>query len=160
MQPSYFRVNNNEYCHITDETIFITNSKDVVRIPPEHTLNESWGIKSIFNYIVFAMVFLYVSYWVTDLGMDFFLKPINYGALFLLFYIFINIKNGFITSETPTIKRNKIKNCYFKTPFFSYPQLVIYFEGPEGKILRRTISALYKKEALPIVTNAGLIKTA
>jgi hypothetical protein len=36
--------------------------------------------------------------------------------------------------------------------------LVIYFEGPEGKVVRKIIPVLYKKEALPILQEVGLLK--
>jgi hypothetical protein len=74
-----------------------------------------------------------------------------------LFLSFKRIQDGFNSSRTPTISRNKIKSVYFKTPKFSYPRLVIYFEGPEGKILKRTISVLYKQEALPVLKETGLL---
>lgn len=157
MDTKYFRVNNSEYCHITDDTIFITSGKDPKRIPLEYTLSEAWGIVSILNYFLFTALLIYISSTVTNLGMNFFKKPISYGTLFVLFYSFVRIKNGFITSKTATISRNKIKATYFKTPRFSYPQLVIYFEGPAGKVLKRTIPALYTKEAMPVLTETGLI---
>ncbi len=156
MQTKYFRINKNEYCHITDDTIFITNSKDVIYIPPEHELSEGWGIISILNYILFTFLFIYVAASVTNSGINFFKVPLNYGAIFILFILFIRIKEGFLSSKTPSINRSKIKSIYFKTPAFSFPRLVIYFEGPEGKVLRRTIPVLYKQEALPILKEAGL----
>jgi len=157
MQTKYFRLNDKEYCHITDDTIFISNSKEATRIPLEYGLGEEWGIISILNYIFFAFLFVYIAFSVMYYGANFFKQPINYGALFLLFISFIRVKEGFLTSNTPTIIRNKIKSVYFKTPKFSFPRLVIYFVGPEGKVLRKTIPVLSKKEALPILQEAGLM---
>ena len=42
---------------------------------------------------------------------------------------------------------------------FSYPRVVVYFDGPEGKVLRRNISVKYKKEAEQILTEEGLLKS-
>lgn len=157
MQTKYFRVNKNEYCHITDDAIFIISSKDVKHIPPEHELGEGWGIVSVLNYILFALLFFYVAASVTNSGVYFFKQSLNYGALFLLFLSFKRIKDGFISSKTPTINRSKIRSVYFKAPTFSYPRLVIYFDGPEGKVLRRTIPVLYKQEALPVLEEMKLV---
>ena len=151
MQTKYFRVNKKEYCHITDDTIFILNSKEVSRVPIAFELGEGWGIVSMLNYILFAFLFVYTAVCTSYYGLSFFKEPINYGALFLLFLSFIRIKNGFMSSRTPTIERSKIKSVHFKTPRFSYPRLVIYFTGPEGKVLRRTIPVLYKKEAMEVL---------
>jgi hypothetical protein len=96
-----------------------------------------------------------VSYY----NVGFFTEPINYGGLLLLFLSFIRIKEGFISSDTPTIPRNKIKSVYLKSPMFSYPRVVIYFDGPEGKVLRRNISVKYKKEAEQILAEEGLLKS-
>lgn len=159
MQTKYFRVNKNEYCHITDDTIFIISSKDVKHIPPEHTLGEGWGIISILNYILFALLLVYVSTSVGVSGIGFFEQPLNYAALFLLVLSLKRIQDGFTSSKTPTINRSKIRSVYFKTPKFSYPRLVIYFEGPEGKVLRRTIPVLYTKEALPVLREAKLVQS-
>jgi hypothetical protein len=157
MQTKYFRINKKEYCHITDDTIFIINSKEVTRIPLEHELGESWGIMSILNYMVFAFLFIYASLSMSYYGFEFFIHPINYGALILLLMSFARVKEGFLSSRTPTIQRKKIKSVYFKTPKFSFPRVVIYFEGPEGKVLRKTIPVLYKQEALPVLKETGLI---
>lgn len=157
MQTKYFRVNKKEYCHITDDTIFVINSKVVTRIPLEFELGEGWGIASIFNYLLFAFLFVYCAICISYYDINFFKEAINYGALFLLFLSFIRIKNGFMSSRTPTISRDKIKSVYFKTPRFSYPRVVIYFTGPEGKVLRKTISVMYKKEALPMLKETGLM---
>ena len=157
MQTKYFRVNKNEYCHITDDTVFIISSKDVKQIPPEHTLGEGWGIISILNYILFALLLVYVAASVGNSGVHFFKQPLNYAAIFLLFLSLKRIQDGFVSSKTPSISRNKIRSVYFKTPKFSYPRLVIYFDGPEGKVLRRTISILYTKEALPVLQEAKLL---
>ncbi len=157
MQTKYFRINKKEYCHITDEDIFIISSKEVVRVPPVHELGEGWGIISMLNYILFAFLFVYVAASVTNSGVNFLKMPLNYAALFLLFISLIRIKDGFLTSKTPRIERNKIRSVYFKTPKFSFPRLVIYFEGPEGKVLRRTIPVLYKKEALPVLQEEKLV---
>ena len=158
MQTKYFRINKKEYCHITDDTIFIINSKEVSRIPLEHDLGEEWGIASVLNYLLFTFLFVYTGMAVSSYGLNFFKQPLNYGALFLLFLSFVRIKNGFLSSRTPTVIRKKIKSIYFKTPKFSFPRLVIYFEGPEGKVLRKIIPILYKKEALPILQETGLVK--
>ncbi len=157
MQTNYFRINKKEYCHITDHIIFIINSKEVTRIPLEHELGEQWGIASVLNYLFFAFLFLYNVISVSHYGVEFFKQPINYGALFLLFISFIRLKEGFLSSSTPTVSRNKIRSVYFKTPKFSFPRLVIYFEGPEGKVLRKIIPVLYKQEALPVLQDSGLI---
>lgn len=157
MQTKYFRTSSKEYCHITDDTIFIFNSTNPHRIPYEFELSEAWGIFSILNYILFFFLFAYTAISITYYGMGFFRQPLNYGALFLLVLSLKRVQDGFNTSKTPNIPRNKIKSVYFKTPRFSYPRLVIYFEGPEGKVLRRTISVLYKQEALPVLKETGLI---
>ena len=115
---------------------------------------------SLLNYFLFFLLLIYIAFSTTNSGLDFFLNPINYGAIIILFYSLVRMKNGFLTSKTPTIKRSKIQTTYFKTPKFSYPRLEIYFEGPEGKILKRTIATLYSKEALPILKETGLLTTA
>jgi hypothetical protein len=130
MQTKYFRINKQEYCHITDDTIFIFSSKEPNRIPPEHELSDAWGIISMLNYILFAMLLIYVSVSVSAYGIIFFKNPINYGGLFLLFISFIRVKDGFNRSSTPMILRSKIKSVYLKSPKFSFPRLVIYFVGP------------------------------
>jgi hypothetical protein len=158
MQTKYFRVSSREYCHISDDTVFIFNSKEPTRIPLEEELSNAWGISSILNYIVFAFLLIYTSISLSSYGMNFFSNPINYGGIVLLFLSFIRIQKGFQTSSTPTIPRNKIKSVYLKTPMFSFPRLVIYFEGVDGKVLSRTISILYKKEAVPVLEEMGLIK--
>jgi hypothetical protein len=157
MQTRYFKVNKKEYCHITDDTIFIINSKEVVRVPLEHQLGENWGIVSVLNYLVFAFLLVYTAVAMSFYGTEFFIHPINYGTLILLFLSLIRIKEGFLSSSTPTISRNKIKSVYFKTPKFSYPRLVIYFEGAEGKTLRKIIPIVNKSEALPILKESGLL---
>jgi len=149
-------VNKKEYCHINDQYLFIFNSKTPTRIPLEHDLGEGWGILSVLNYITFFFLFAYTAISITFYGMGFFKEMINYGGLLLLFLSFRRIQDGFNSSRTPTIGRSKIKNVLFKTPKFSYPRLVIYFEGPEGKVLRRTIPVLYKQEALPVLKETGL----
>lgn len=158
MQTKYFRINKKEYCHITDDTVFIINTKEVVRIPLEYELGEQWGIVSILNYMLFTFLLVYTAIAVTYYGAVFFKQPINYGALFLLLISFMRIKEGFLSSRTPTISRSKIRSVYFKTPVFSFPRLVIYFQGPEGKVVRKIIPILYKKEALPILQEVGLLK--
>jgi hypothetical protein len=157
MQTAFFRINTKEYCHITNDTIFIFNSKTPTRIPLEHELGNAWSVKSILNYIVFAFLLFYISLSLSRYGAHFFYEPINYGGLLLLFLSFIRIKEGLMSSNTPSISRNKIKSVYVKTPRFSYPRFVVYFEGPEGKVLRRTFSILYQKEALPILKANHLI---
>jgi hypothetical protein len=147
IQSSYFRVNKKEYCHITDKEIFIFNSKTPTHIPEEHSLSEAWGILSILNYIFFIFIFTYTAISITSQGVSFFKNVYDYGVLTLLGLSFIRIQKGFFSSKTPTIPLNKIRSVYFKTPTFSYPRLMIYFEGPEGKVLQRTIPILYKKEA-------------
>lgn len=157
METKYFRINKKEYCHITDDTIFIINTKHVTRIPIEHELGEGWGIISVLNYIFFAFIFVYTAVSLSYYGIYFFKHLLNYGALFLLFISFIRVKNGFVSSTTPTIRRKKIRSVYFKTPWFSFPRVVVYFEGPEGKIVRKTIPVLYKKEALPVLRKTGIL---
>lgn len=158
MQTKYFRISKKEYCHITDDQIFIFNTREPTRIPLEHELGEGWGVLSILNYITFFFLFVYVAISITYYGMDFFKIWINYGALLLLFLSFKRIQDGFNSSRTPTIQRNKIKNVLLKTPKFSYPRLLVYFEGPEGKVLRRKIPVLYKKEALPVLKETGVFE--
>lgn len=157
MQTRYFRVNKKEYCHITDDAVFVINSKEVTRVPLEHELGEGWGVLSILNYIFFAFIFIYTVISMSYYGGAFFMQPVNYGALFLLFLSFIRIKNGLMSSNTPTIQRSKIRTVYFKTPRFSFPRVVIYFEGPEGKVLRKIIPVQYRKEALPVLEATGLL---
>ena len=157
MQTNYFRINKKEYCHITDDLIFIINSKEVTRVPLEFELGESWGIMSVLNYLVFAFLFVYTAISMSYYGSEFFIHPLNYGALILLLMSFARVKEGFLSSRTPTIQRKKIKTVHFKTPKFSYPRVVIYFEGPEGKVVRKTIPVLYKKEALPVLQQTGLL---
>jgi len=156
MQTKYFRVSKNEYLHISDDYLFVFNSKDPNRIPLEHELGEGWGIASTLNYITFFFLFVYAAASISFYGMDFFKEWLNYGALLLLFLSFKRIQDGFNSSRTPTIRRSKITNVLFKSPKFSYPRLVVYFEGPEGKVLRRTFSVLYKKEALPVLRETGV----
>ncbi|OFZ00283.1 MAG: hypothetical protein A3K10_05355 [Bacteroidetes bacterium RIFCSPLOWO2_12_FULL_31_6] len=159
MKPTkYFRTTTNEYCHITDDTIFIFNTKEPTRIPLEHEVSDAWGIKSVLNYIFFAMILLYTMFSVSYYGAQFFTQPLNYGALLLLFLSFVKIKEGFISSSTPTIQRSKIRSVHFKSPKFSYPRVVIYFEGPEGKVLRRSISVKYRQEGLQILKETGLVQ--
>lgn len=158
MQTKFFRTSRKEYCHITGDTVFIFNSKEPTRIPHEYELSESWGIFSVLNYILFFFLFAYAALSITYYGMDFFKQPLNYGALFLLALSLKRVQDGFNSSKTPTIPRNRIRTVYFKTPRFSYPRLVIYFDGPEGKVLRRTISVLYKQEALPVLKETGLLE--
>ncbi|MGZ4056853.1 MAG: hypothetical protein ACXVPU_12410 [Bacteroidia bacterium] len=159
MKPTkYFRVSDKEYCHITDDAVFIFNSKVPTRIPLEEELSNAWGISSILNYIVFVFLLLYTSMSLNSYGMNFFIRPINYGGILLLFLSLVRIKKGFQTSSTPTILRSKIRSVYLKSPKFSFPRLVIYFDGPEGKILSRTIRIMYKKEAIPVLEETGLLK--
>jgi hypothetical protein len=158
MQTRFFRINTKEYCHITNDTLFIINSKEVVRVPLEHELGEGWGVISILNYLVFAFLFVYTALSITYYKLDFFLHPWNYGALILLLVAFNRVKEGFQTSRTPMIPRHKIRNVEFRTPKFSYPRLIIYFDGPEGKVLKKVVSVLYKQEALPVLKEMGLLK--
>lgn len=158
MQTNCFKVNKKEYCHITEDKIFIINSKEVTRIPLEHDLSEAWGIASVLNYLVFAFLFAYIGFSVSYYGAAFFNEPVNYGGLLLLLLSFVRVKNGFLSSRTPCISRNKIKSVYFKTPWYSFPQLVIYFEGPEEKMLRRIIPVLNKQEALAVLKETDLLK--
>jgi len=159
LETKYFRINKKEYCHITDEVIFVVNTKTPTRIPLEHELGEGWGVMSILNYIWFTFLFVFVGASATYYGVDFFKQWINYGALILLYISFRRVVDGFNTSRTPTIYRNKIKSVYLKSPKFSFPRLVIYFEGPEGKVLCKTISILYKKEAEPVLEETSLISS-
>jgi len=159
MQTKYFRTTTDEYCHINNDTVFIFNTKEPTRIPLEHELSNAWSVKSILNYIVFVLLLIYIMFSVSYYNVGFFTEPINYGGLLLLFLSFVRIKEGFISSDTPTIPRNKIKSVYLKSPMFSYPRVVVYFDGPEGKVLRRNISVKYKKEAEQILTEEGLLKS-
>ena len=158
MQTRYFRVNKKEYCHITGDSIFIFNSKSPGWVPEEHELGEAWGIFSILNYIVFFFLFAYTAVSIMYYGGSFFTEWINYGGLLLLFLSLRRIQEGLHSSKTPTIPRDKIKNVVFRTPRFSYPRLFVYFEGPEGKVLRRRISVLYKQEALPVLRETGVLR--
>jgi len=157
MQTTYFRLNKKEYCHLTNEYIFISNQKTPVRIPAEHDLGDAWSVFSVLNYIFFFLLFAYTALSVNYYGAAFFRHIENYGALFLLLLSFMRLKNGLLGSKTPTINRKKIKAVYLKTPRFSFPRLVVYFEGPENKVLRRIIPVLYKQEAEPVLKSAGLI---
>jgi hypothetical protein len=158
MKPTkYFRTTTGEFCHIDDETVYIFNTKEPTRIPLEHEVSDAWGIKSVLNYIFFVMILMYTMFSVSYYGINFFKQLLNYGALLLLFMSFVKIKEGFISSTTPTIQRSKIKTVHFKTPMFSYPRVVIYFEGPEGKVLRRSISVKYKQEGQQILKDSGLM---
>ena len=157
MQTKYFRVSDKEYCHITDDLIFIFNTKEPTRIPLEEELSNAWGISSVLNYIVFALLLIYSSVAINSYGMNFFKEPVNYGEILLLFLSFIRIKKGFQSSSTPTIQRSKIRSVYLRSPKFSFPRLVIYFDSLEGKVLSRTIRIMYKKEALPVLKETGLV---
>ena len=158
MKTRFFRINNKEYCHISDDTLFIINSKEVMRVPLEHHLGEGWGIISILNYLIFAFLFVYTALSITYYQLEFFMHVVNYGAVILLLIAFKRVKDGFNSSRTPAISRNKIVSVEFRTPKFSHPQLLIYFNGPEGKVLRKMIPVLYKQEALPILKETGLLK--
>ncbi|HSH67815.1 MAG TPA: hypothetical protein VLB84_18890 [Bacteroidia bacterium] len=158
MQTRFFRINSKEYCHISDDKLFIINSKEVIRVPLEHSLGEGWGIISILNYLIFAFLFVYTALSITHYKLDFFVHPMNYGALILLLIAFRRVKEGFQNSRTPMIPRHKIRDVEFRTPKFSYPRLIIYFNGPEGKVLRKMIPVLYKQEALPVLKDCGLLK--
>lgn len=158
MSPTkYFRTTTGEYCHISDDTVFIFNTKEPTRIPLEHEVSDAWGIKSVLNYIFFAFILFYTMFSLSYYGVSFFKHILNYGALLLLVLSFMQIKEAFVSSSTPTIQRSKIKNVHFKTPMFSYPRVLIYFEGPEGKVLRRSISVKYKQEGLQILKESGLM---
>lgn len=158
MQTNYFRINKKEYCHINDEYVFIVNTKEPTRVPLAHDLGEGWGIISILNYLVFAFLFVYTAMAITFYGFEFFVHPINYGAIILLLISFVRVKEGFLSSRTPMIERKSIQSIVLKTPLFSYPHLLIYFNGPEGKVIRRKISILYKKEALPVLERTKLLE--
>lgn len=158
VSSNYFRINQKEYCHITDDVLFIVNGKDVKRIPLEHDLSEAWGIVSVLNYLVFTVLFVYVTVSVNTKGADFFMHLPNYGALLLMVLSFMRIHRGTVTSRTPTIRRNKIRSTVFETPVFSFPRLTIYFEGPEGKVLQKIVPVLYKQEALQVLEKTGLLK--
>ena len=155
----HFRTTTNEYCHVSDDAVFIFNSKEPNRIPLEHELGNAWGIKSVLNYIFFAMILMYTMFSVSYYGANFFKEPLNYGALLLLFMSFVRIKEASVSSDTPTIARSKIKSVYLKTPKFSFPRVVIYFDGPEGKVLRRSISVKYRQEAQQVLEETGLLKS-
>lgn len=158
MQTRFFRINNKEYCHINQDTLFIVNSKEVIRVPLEHELGEGWGVISILNYLIFAFLFVFTALSITYYGFDFFSHTLNYGTIILLLIFFRRVKDGFQTSRTPTIPRKKIRNVEFRTPKFSYPRLIVYFDGPEGKVLRKIIPVLYKQEALPVLKETGILK--
>jgi hypothetical protein len=158
MQTHFFRINKREYCHISDDAVFIINSKEVSRVPLEHELGEGWGVISIFNYLIFGFLFVYTALSITQYQFDFFVHPVNYGAIILLLIFFSRVKAGFQSSRTPMIPRNKIKNVHFKTPKFSYPRLIIYFDGPEGKVVQKIIPVLYKQEAIPVIRESGLME--
>ncbi len=157
MENNYFRVNNKEYCHITNDHVFIFNSKVPTRVPVEHGLSEAWGILSVLNYIFFFLIFIYTAFSVMYYGGDFFVNPVNYAAVFLLILSMKRIMDGKFTSRTPSIQRSKIRSVEFKTPRFSYPRVNIFFEGPEGKVLKRVIPVLYKQEALPVLERTKLL---
>jgi hypothetical protein len=155
----YFRTTTKEYCHISDDTVFIFNSKEPTRIPLEHELGDAWSVKAILNYIAFGLILLYIMFAVSYYGGNFFIYYYNYPAIFLLFLTFIRMRNLMVGSTTPTIQRNKITNALLKKPWFSFARLVIYFHGPEGKVLRRVISVKYPKEAMPVLIESGLLKS-
>jgi hypothetical protein len=158
MEKTYFRINKKEYCHINDEYIYIVNTDKPTRVPLAHELGEGWGIGSILNIITFVFLFVYVAMSVSYYGAAFLKEPLNYGAILLLIIFAVRIKEGFLSSRTPMIERRNIRNVILKSPRFSYPRLLIYFVGPEGKVLRRRIPILYKQEALPVLRAAGLLK--
>ncbi|MFL5765275.1 MAG: hypothetical protein ACJ77K_15130 [Bacteroidia bacterium] len=159
MKPTrYFRTTTKEYCHISDDAVFIFNSKEPTRIPLEHELGDAWSVKAVINYIWFGLITLYLMFAATYYGNRFFTVWDNYPAILLLFWTFIRMRNFMVGSTTPTIQRSKITNVLFKKPAFSFAKLVIYFEGPEGKILRRIISVKYPKEAMPVLIESGLMK--
>jgi hypothetical protein len=158
MEKTYFRINKKEYCHINDEYIYIVNTSGPSRIPLAHELGEGWGIMNILNIIVFVFLFAYVAMSFSYYGNEFLKEPLNYGGILLLILFLIRIKESFLGSRTPTIERKKIKNVVLKTPRFSFPRVLVYFEGPEGKVLRRRIPILYKQEALPVLKAAGLLQ--
>ena len=56
MQTKYFRTTTGEYCHISNDTVFIFNTKEPSRIPLEHELSNAWSVKSIMNYILFVLL--------------------------------------------------------------------------------------------------------
>lgn len=157
MQSNYFRINKKEFCHVTDEHVFIFNSKEPTRIPKEHDLSEAWGIMSMLNYIFFFLIVVYTAFSVMYYGGNFFLNPVNYAAIFLLILSMKRIMDGKFSSRTPSIQRSKIRSVQFKAPKFSYPRVVIFFEGPEGKVLKRVIPVLYKQEALPVLERTKLL---
>jgi hypothetical protein len=159
MKTTYFKATSKEYCHVNDEFIFIFNSKEPTRIPLEFDLSETWGIASMINYIVFGLLLLYTGFSVLYYKINYFKYPVNYGALFLLFLTLKRINDGMHASKTPTIRRSSIKSASIQTPWFSFPRLVVYFDGPEGKVLKRSISIYRKKEAIQVLTEAGVIKS-
>lgn len=157
MEPSYFRVNKREYCHINDEYIFIVNAKEPTRIPLAHDLGEGWGVISILNYLVFTFLFVYIALSINYYGFDFFIHPLNYGAIILLLIAFMRVKEGFLSSRSPTIERKSITNVVLKKPRFAQPHILVYFNGPEGKVIRRRITILYMQEAIPVLKAKGLL---
>ena len=109
MKPTkYFRTTTGEYCHISDDTVFIFNTKEPTRIPLEHEVSDAWGIKSVLNYIFFAFILFYTMFSLSYYGVNFFKHILNYGALLLLLLSFMQIKEAFVSSSSPTIQRNKI----------------------------------------------------
>jgi hypothetical protein len=158
MEKTYFRINKKEYCHINDEYIFIVNKQSPDRVPLAHELGEGWGVINILNIIFFVLLFTYTGMAISYYGISFFREIWNYAALFLLIVFLVRIKESYLSSRTPTISRRKILNVVLKKPRFSFPHINIYFEGPEGKTLRRRIPILYLKEAEPVLRHTGLLK--
>lgn len=157
METHFFRINKKEYCHISKEQVFIISGTEVKRIPEEHELGDAWSVSSILNYIFFLFMLVYVGFTVTVYGELFFSHIYNYGVLLLLLMSFVRVKSGFETSSTATISRHRIKTVHLKTPMFSFPRLDIYFNGHEGKVLKKTIPVLYTQEAIPVLKSTGLM---
>src|ERR1043166_1443074 len=152
MKPTrFFRTTTKEYCHISEDTVFIFNSAQPTRIPLEHEFGDAWSIKAVMNFIGLGLITLYLMFAAGYYGNNFFKVIDNYPAILIFFLLFIRMKNFMVGSTTPTIQRNKITNVIFKKPVFSFARILIYFEGPEGKILRRAISVKYPKEAMPVL---------
>lgn len=158
MNTRHFRTTTKEYCHINNDVVFIFNTKEPTRIPLEHELGNAWAVKSILNYIFFGIMLLYNMVSISFYGLNYFTNYWNFGALLLWYISFMKIREAVVSSNTPTIPRNKIKSVHLKTPMFSFPRVVIYFEGPEGKVLRRSISVKYKQEAIQVLKETGLME--
>jgi hypothetical protein len=158
MQTEYFKVTKEEYCHISDEAIFLTGDEIINHMPKPHDLGEGWGVKSIVNYLLVFLLGMYILLSVGLYGLAFFIAPVSYGAMFLFVLLAYKAKDRFNKSMSPYIYRNTIKSAEIKSQLFAAPSLEIYFDGPEGKVLRRNFPILYKNNALKVLENSGILK--